>query len=107
MTVRLFMTFVLKKIKGRAKLEKNTSKLCFIINRAKTIIDDSKDKDSNLELDISNKSTNTKTLLDEIASDIKFYDLRLIDLLLFIERIALQLKNVLKSKKALNEIYLV
>jgi len=107
MTVRLFMTSVLKKIKGRAKLEKNASKLRSIINRAKTIINDSKDEDSNLELDISNKSTNTKTLLDKITSDIKFYDLRLIDLLLSIKHIALQLKDVLKSKKALNEIHLV
>jgi hypothetical protein len=98
------MTPILKKVNVGAELEKSALDLRSMIAKAKTIIDDSDGDDSDLESDAGTKPTDTKALLDEIASDVKFYDLRLMDLLPSIERTALQLKVIPGPKNALTAI---
>jgi len=93
--------------KGRSELEAKADELRSLVHNAKTILDESEDDESDLESEAVARSSNKKSMLDEVASDIKFYNLRLMDLLPSIERTALQPKDAAESKNDSNSIALV
>lgn len=93
------MTPMLNEIEGGAELESKAFQLRSMVNNAKTIIEDSEDDGSDTESYIG-IIKDSREMLDEIASDIRFYNLRLMDLLPSIERTALQPKDLQDSEKA-------
>jgi hypothetical protein len=94
----LFMVPIFKNVRGRAELEAAAVGLRALVAKARTIIDDSEDDTSDIESDTTAKSSNRRAVLDEIASDIKFYNLRLMDLLPSIERTAVIHKDIPASR---------
>lgn len=94
------MTPVLNGLKGGAELEKQAFAIRSMVNNARTIIDRSEDDESDIESDIGIRFADTNAIIDDIASDISFYSLRLMDLLPSIERTALLPKDMPGSKEA-------
>lgn len=101
MIAELFKVSTFNDVRGRPELEAKAVELQSLVHNAKTIIDESEDDESDLESEIGARSSK-KAILDEIASDIKFYNLRLMDLLPSIERTALQPKDAVDSKNDSN-----
>jgi hypothetical protein len=104
MIVELLMVSTFTDVKGRSDLEAKADELRSLVYNAKTIIDESEDDESDLESETGARSSNKKAMLDEVALDIKFYNLRLMDLLPSIERTALQPKDAAESKNDSNSV---
>jgi hypothetical protein len=83
-----------------ADLEVKAFELRSLVNKARAIIEDDDDDDSDFESDVGIVPTDSKARLDEVESDIRFYNLRLMDLLPSIERTALQLTEAQDSKES-------
>lgn len=82
----------------KVEFEAAVLELRSLVNSARTTIDDSGEDVSDSESDAGANSSNKPRALDEIASDIKFYNLRLMDLLPSIERTALAVKEIPESE---------
>lgn len=94
-------------MRGRSELEAKAVELRSLVHNARTIIDEYEDDESDLDSEMGARSSNENAILDEIASDIKFYNLRLMDLLPSIERTALEPKDAPKSKNDSKSIALI
>jgi hypothetical protein len=57
-------------MRGRSELEVKAVELRSLIHKAKTIIDEFEEDESDLELETGARSSNKKAILDEIASEI-------------------------------------
>jgi hypothetical protein len=94
----LFVVSIFNTVGGRAELEIAAVELRSLVANARTIIDDAEDDISDLESETGAKPLNKRGVLGEIVSDIKFYNLRLMDLLPSIERTALAPKDIQGTK---------